>query len=80
MFISRDFHSQRILQKDKVKCSVDSLKSLAEKALSFLKNNQSQCVLSNEKKPGWLFDTGEEILPNYKGIIMNIISQYKDPY
>ncbi len=27
--------------------------------------------------PGWLFDIGDEILPNYMGII---ISQYKNPY
>ena len=26
---------------------------------------------------GWLFDIGDETLPNYMGIIM---SQYKDPY
>ena len=34
---------------------------------------------SNEqwKKTGWLFDIGDEILPNYIGII---ISHYKDPY
>ena len=33
--------------------------------------------MSSEKRPGWLFDIGDEILPNYMGII---ISQYKDPY
>ena len=33
--------------------------------------------MSNEKKPGWLFDIGDEILPNYIGII---ICHYKDPY
>ena len=27
--------------------------------------------------PGWLFDIGDDIIPNYMGII---ISQYKDPY
>ena len=33
--------------------------------------------LSNEKNPGWLGYTGDEILPSYIGII---ISHYKDPY
>ena len=33
--------------------------------------------MSNEKETGWLFDVGDEILPNCMGII---ISQYKDPY
>ncbi len=29
------------------------------------------------RAPGWLFDIGDEILPNYMG---SIISQYKHPY
>ena len=29
------------------------------------------------KAPGWLFDIGDEKLPNYMGMI---IGQYKDPY
>ena len=29
------------------------------------------------RAPGWLFDIGDDKLPNYMGII---ISQYKDPY
>ena len=33
--------------------------------------------MSNEKKPGCLGCIGEEILPNYMGIL---ISQHKDPY
>ena len=33
--------------------------------------------MSSVQNPGWLFDIGDEILPNYMGII---ISQYKDPY
>ena len=33
--------------------------------------------LSNEKNPGWLGYIGDEILPNYIGII---ISHYKDAY
>ena len=33
--------------------------------------------LSSVENPGWLFDIGDEKLPNYIGII---ISQYKDPY
>ena len=33
--------------------------------------------LSNERNPGWLGYIGDEILPNYTGIIIN---HYKDPY
>ncbi len=36
-------------------------------------NPSEQCSVH----PGWLFDTGDEILPSYIGIV---ISQYKDPY
>ena len=35
-------------------------------------------IFSHEKRaPGWLFDIGDEILPNCMGII---IGHYKDPY
>ena len=34
--------------------------------------------LSNEKNPGWLGYIGDEILPNYIGIIIG--QNYKDPY
>ena len=40
-------NSQRILQKDKVKCSVDSVKSLAEKALSFLEKIRANVSWTN---------------------------------
>ena len=40
-----------------------------------VKNHQ----LSNEQKSSWLFDIGDEILPNYMGILWIIISQCKDP-
>ncbi len=33
--------------------------------------------LSSVENPGWLFDIGDEQLPNYMEII---ISHYKDPY
>ena len=33
--------------------------------------------MSGVQNPGWLFDIGDEILPNYMGVIR---SRYKDPY
>ena len=40
----------------------------------FFANHQ---VSSVQGAPGWLFDIGDEQLPNYTEIF---ISQYKDPY
>ena len=58
-------------------CEIQPLVMSPEKKTS-LTSRQWNCSnhLSCEKKPGWLFDIGDEILPNYMGIL---IIPSKDP-
>ena len=53
-------------------CSNHTLIKIGRVPNTFLRRQK----MSSVENPGWLFDIGDDKLPNYMGII---ISQYKDP-
>ena len=75
-FLKKISHIRHVLGESPTQ-KIVSVSGISDEANKLQASGSTIQQVSSVQNPGWLFDIGEIILPNYMGII---ISQYKDPY